>query len=549
MSRNSSALLLALFLGAISLAIFFHKLVTLDLPLLPNQAVSSWYVETRLSTSPEFSSFTNNNQEESPAKINFYLPQESQVYQIDKENFINDGFDRNIKETKDSTNRQAIFQKNSNKTKSEETIFYRATIRYQENIKPVREEVPISGQKLVDTDVKQLIKETEKSQKDKDSENNLPTSDIESIIEEARTKSNDKLSLIKQIYQLCLDPEDIRIKAIKRGIGKEVSTPEIATLLLNKANISARLGNGIYLREKEIYSTDFVQWIEVQSENDWLVFDANDRTLKAENPYLVWWYGSDSVLQTPEGDNLNIKVVVQPNTNKGITQSILAGKDNLDPFVEYSLLGLPLSTQRIFQVLVLIPIGALIISVLHQMVGLTTFGTFTPVLISLTFRQTGLLIGILLFIFVVILGLLIRNYLNKLQLLVVPRLAAILTLTVLILGVLAVAIEKTDLNLGLSISLFPIVILATTIERASTMWEEEGVRDTVVAGVGTIIASVIGYFCMVNDYVSHWAFIFPELLLIILGINILVGRYNGYRLIEYFRFLSLQKQLKESAES
>ncbi|MBD0266062.1 MAG: hypothetical protein ICV78_26090, partial [Tolypothrix sp. Co-bin9] len=39
---------------------------------------------------------------------------------------------------------------------------------------------------------------------------------------------------------------------------------------------------------------------------------------------------------------------------------------------------------------------------------------------------------------------------------------------------------------------------------------------------------------------------FPELLLLVLALNILVGRYNGYKLIEYFRFRSLQRQLNQT---
>jgi len=33
---------------------------------------------------------------------------------------------------------------------------------------------------------------------------------------------------------------------------------------------------------------------------------------------------------------------------------------------------------------------------------------------------------------------------------------------------------------------------------------------------------------------------FPELLLIIMGLMLLVGRYNGYKLTEYYRFKALK---------
>jgi hypothetical protein len=300
------------------------------------------------------------------------------------------------------------------------------------------------------------------------------------------------------------------------------------------------------LRDEEVYSTDFIQWLEVQSGDRWLAFDPIDRSFKQQDHYLTWWYGSERVIQAQGANDISLAVVVQPNTDNGLTRSVLRGKRVTSPFVEYSFLRLPLSTQRVFQVLVLIPIGALIISFLHQIIGLKTFGTFTPILISLAFRQTGLIVGIPLFVLVVIIGLLFRGYLNRLQLLIVPRLAAILTATVLMIGVLAILMESLDISLGLSVSLFPIVILAMTIERAALMWEEAGPKDTIVAGLGTILASVIGYFCMVNDYVQHWAFVFPELLLLVLAIDILVGRYNGYKLIEYVRFKSLQRQLSQT---
>lgn len=315
---------------------------------------------------------------------------------------------------------------------------------------------------------------------------------------------------------------------------------------MKSANIPARVGNGILLRSKEVYSTDFIQWLEIQDGNRWLAFDPIDSSFKEQDRYLTWWYGSDRVLQAKGASNIALEVVVQPNTDKGLTNAIREGEKASNILLDYSLFNLPLANQRVFQVLVLVPIGALVISVLHQMIGLKTFGTFTPILIALSFRQTGLIVGIPLFILVVIIGLLIRAYLNKLQLLIVPRLAAILTATVLIMAFLAIILEHFNISLGLSISLFPIVILAMTIERAAVTWEEEGATETIIAGLGSLLAAIIGYFCIINDYVQHLAFAFPELLLLVLALNILVGRYNGYKLIEYFRFRSLQRQLKQT---
>ena len=459
-----------------------------------------------------------------------------------KEDFINGGFSRQVKNLNNSSNRLAVFTNRG--ATGNEFIFSRAIIQRKPGVTPGSEEIPISGRRLVD---KQLVRFGENTERVNDNlKENLPAAEINALLSEAKKQSSDRLSFAKQIYQLALRPNDIRVQAIRRNLRKEESTAQLAAFLLNRANVPARVGNGIFLRDEEVYSTDFIQWLELEDGDRWLAFDLIDRSFKQQDHYLTWWYGSARVIQAQGVNDISLAVVVQPNTDNGLTRSVLQGKRVTSPFVEYSFLRLPLSTQRVFQVLVLIPIGALIISFLHQIIGLKTFGTFTPILISLAFRQTGLIVGIPLFVLVVIIGLLFRGYLNRLQLLIVPRLAAILTATVLMIGVLAILMESLDISLGLSVSLFPIVILAMTIERAALMWEESGAKDTIVAGLGSILASIIGYFCMVNDYVQHWAFVFPELLLLVLAINILVGRYNGYKLIEYFRFRSLQRQLSQT---
>ncbi len=424
-----------------------------------------------------------------------------------------------------------------------EFLFYRAVIRRRPGVKPGTEEIPISGRRLVD---QQLVRFGENTARVQDNlKENLPTAEINALLNEAKKQSSDRLSLAKQIYQIALRTDDIRVQAIQRNLRKEESTPELAAFLLNRANVPARVGNGIFLRSDEVYSTDFIQWLEIKEGDRWLAFDPIDFSFREQDRYLTWWYGSDRVLQAEGASNIDLEVVVQPNIDRGLTSAILEGKRASNPLLEYSLLRLPLASQRVFQVLVLVPIGALVISILHQMVGLPTFGTFTPILIGLSFRETGLFAGVTLFILVVIIGLLIRAYLNRLQLLIVPRLAAILTATVLIMGALAILLQSLEFNLGLSLSLFPIVILAMTIERAALMWEEAGAKETIIAGLGSVFAAVVGYYCIINPYVQHLAFAFPELLLLVLALNVLVGRYNGYKLIEYFRFLALQRQLKQ----
>lgn len=204
-----------------------------------------------------------------------------------------------------------------------------------------------------------------------------------------------------------------------------------------------------------------------------------------------------------------------------------------------SLHSVPTDAQPLFQLLMLIPVGTLVIVVLRQMVGLHTFGTFMPVLVALGFREMGLLTGLLLCALLVATGLAVRWYLERLKLLFVSRLAAVLVVVVLLLAFTSVALEALGLGLRLSVALFPVVILSMVIERMSQVWEEHGRTAALREAFGSTLAAALAYQVMNLWPVDHLVFTFPELLLVLLAVILLAGRYTGLRLLELWRFRAL----------
>jgi hypothetical protein len=196
-------------------------------------------------------------------------------------------------------------------------------------------------------------------------------------------------------------------------------------------------------------------------------------------------------------------------------------------------------TQNVYRVLLLVPIGALLIVILRNVVGVQTFGTFMPILIALAFRETELLWGLVLFTTLIALGLLIRFYLEYLKLLLVPRLAAVLIIVIMLMVAVGLVSHKLGIDRGLSVALFPMVILAMTIERMSLVWEELGPAAAFRQGFGSLSVAALGYLSMSSVYLGHLVFVFPELLLIVLAVTLMIGRYTGYRLLELWRFRAI----------
>jgi hypothetical protein len=175
------------------------------------------------------------------------------------------------------------------------------------------------------------------------------------------------------------------------------------------------------------------------------------------------------------------------------------------------------------------------------LVGIKTSGTFMPVLIAVAFVQTSLLPGLAAFIGVVTLGLLMRGYLSSLNLLLVSRISALIILVLFITAGISIIGYQMGFSTGMTVTFFPMVILAWTIERMSILWEEEGAREVVSQGVGSLIVAVLAYLVMRAPLAEHLSFNFPELHLVVLGLILLMGQYTGYKLTELRRFTPMKR--------
>ena len=191
--------------------------------------------------------------------------------------------------------------------------------------------------------------------------------------------------------------------------------------------------------------------------------------------------------------------------------------------------------------LLLLPVAALIVCVYRNLIGLGSFGTFAPALVGLAFRDLGGLPGILVFVCIVLIGWLMRRALDRYNLLQVPRMAFLLSLVVVLLIGAIVAANFRDLPATKYVSLFPMVILTGMIERFWTLETEDGVASSFRTLLATLfIAATISLVLSLHAIVRH-LFRYPETLGLIMAVQLLIGRYTGYRLLELVRFREFLK--------
>ncbi len=504
--KNRHIYFLAAVLTAISVSLFLYKARVLDFPLRPSEQRQVWNVEAAVSFEP------------GPAavKATLRIPTLTPGFSILNENFISRGFGVSTRVTAEGREAQwAVRQANGPQTLYYRAVIYRDPQRLAEDTTPPFPERP-------ELDEPSRIA-------------------MEGLIADVRRQSADVASFTAELLRrIALGENDAYVSVFIDRRATPAERAELATVFLAGAQIPARVAHGIALGSKSGAVRPDVL-LEVHDGVEWLYFDPVTLQQGLPRDFLIWWRGDRGIGDLEGGSRLEVALAVQPNLFDAMLIAERRAEQLGSHSADFSLSTLPIATQAVYSVLLMVPVGALVIVLLRNFVGVKTFGTFMPVLVALAFRETQLLWGLALFAIIVSLGLLIRFYLERLRLLLVPRLTCVLTVVVLLMAGMSVLSQKLDLQPALSIALFPMVIIAMTIERMSIVWEERGASEAIQEGVGSLLVAALAYIVMGIVWVEHLVFVFPELLLLVIVATLLLGRYTGYRLLELRRFRALAK--------
>jgi len=194
---------------------------------------------------------------------------------------------------------------------------------------------------------------------------------------------------------------------------------------------------------------------------------------------------------------------------------------------------------KILRIILLTPLVAMIISIFRNAIGLNTFGLFLPMLLAMSFLTTGFFAGAAMFLLIIGLISIVHYPLEKFELLNLPKLAIVLTFVeLLFLGIVVVG-AKFHLEYIIHISMFPVVIITFASERFSKVATEKNYKAAFILTFKTLFVAG-ATFLIYNSLVIELIFqIFPELILSIIGVNLILGKWIGLRFTELLRFKTL----------
>lgn len=486
----------------IGIALMFYRHIVFDVPWVPTEHREIWQIEAKI----QFKA----NSEDKPVSLSFSVPRTQDGFTLLGQTPASPGYGVNFYDAK--TQSKAVYTINS--ASGSQTLFYTITALADPNAKA--EATPAPDLSPIETGEVESAAENE-------------------ILRSASAKSADTQSLATEIYKLLISGDQNASLLLK---DKKIA-PLMRELLM-KSGIPTRIVRGLELQDNR-RKQKLVEYLQIFDKDNILIMNpASGEFGKPEN-LLLWEYNDLPIIDLEGGSKAKLSFAMM---KKEIPLAIARSEKFKDTeYINFSLDMLPIDDQALFRNILLLPIGVLVVVFLRIVVGLKTSGTFMPVLLAMAFMQTSLPVGVTGLLLIVSIGLLIRFYLSKLNLLLVARISTVIVTVIGIITFLTVLTHSFGITDGMKILFFPLIIISWTIERMSILWEEEGAKQVVIQGGGSLLTAILAYLAMSVPLIQHLTFNFLGLQLVIVGILLVLGNYTGYRLTELKRFKPLADEI------
>lgn len=199
--------------------------------------------------------------------------------------------------------------------------------------------------------------------------------------------------------------------------------------------------------------------------------------------------------------------------------------------------GLP---ANLVVLVILFPLITSVIAISKHIIGLESFGIYTPAVLSVAFVSTGIVSGLIMFFFVLITSVIFKKFVKHLKLQYLPRTAMLLWGVSTAVLLLLITTSMFSLTQFLSINIFPLLIVMLLTEN---FMETQLASNQSTAFRLTIETVAVAIFCSLlisAEFIQNAVMLNPELTILAVAIlNIVVGKYSGLRLLEYIRFRSI----------
>lgn len=237
----------------------------------------------------------------------------------------------------------------------------------------------------------------------------------------------------------------------------------------------------------------------------------------------------------------------QPDKTKQVLNSLFekrkADKLTYTNFAAFALqyavkAGVPSNT---IVLILLLPVLATIIVAFRYIVGLSGIGLLVPIALAITLLATDVTPGFIMLAAIILASLFSRLILKRLPIMQMPKIAlSMLMVAIFLLIALTISSIYGIIDVR-NLSIFPILLFILLSDRIVSLFLERDLVETIQTTVTTLFLAILGFLLLSWDQLRLFALLYPEFILLLIPINIMIGRYFGLRMTEYIKFQPILK--------
>lgn len=261
--------------------------------------------------------------------------------------------------------------------------------------------------------------------------------------------------------------------------------------------------------------------------------------LMGESSKFQLYNAPDSVNTLKENLRINDFNMIDVNIEKdGIHRSLFISK-----FIN-NLSNQWFASDGIYMI-ILIPFLFTLLVIMKHLIGLSPIWVLIPIGLTLMLFKIWILSTVIIFAFFIILNLILARILNTQTLLYTPKISFILIIN--IVWVILLINTLIDYNIG-SISVnsaLYIIIYVIILEKLINVILSKEFGEYRPWLVNSIFIGLIWYVIFSSDTITTFILSYPEMILGLIPLNFLIGKFTGLRVTEYFRFREVIKTVEE----
>ncbi|MBS8122089.1 7TM domain-containing protein [Candidatus Vampirococcus lugosii] len=337
-----------------------------------------------------------------------------------------------------------------------------------------------------------------------------------------------------------------------------------SVILENTANIS---DSSIIIINNANFSSIFeflgkfsnIYKIDLSEKDFFLITDQNTNFIKRTLAQYINKIGLKNINILSSGDILNLfDDISQDNFRvyeKEYLQTFSISFEDSDKqyFLSY-VVDVLLSNDfpiHLIGIILTLSTSVLVVTIFRQIIGFSVFGVYNPILFAISMLVLGINLTFILLFVGLLSTLVVRLFTQKIYLLY----SAKISLLMIIYFILSFIVFWIDNEFGFyfidysiftnSFIMFPLVFM---IMVSNKIFSENFVlfsKSWFISFIEFLIVSSVVYTIITLSEFEFFILAYPDFILLILIINILVGRFTGLQLLEYIRFMPLLKNKGE----